>query len=456
MGNNSMLETVKSTISEYRMLEPGEPVVCALSGGADSTALLRVLLELGYGVRAYHLNHCLRGAESDRDEEFCRRLCIELGVPLIAERLDVHEEAEKQGESLETAARKLRYERFSAAAKGIKIATAHTADDNVETVLFNLARGTGAKGLAGIPPVRGNIVRPLIAVKREDVESYLSALGQVYVTDSTNAGTDFTRNRIRHGAVPVLRGVNPNLAETVGRLCGLLRQDDGYLTMLAEQAVSEASGKVGTGDGAFDVRCLLEKHPAVRSRALRIFAKRAGMPMKDFSALHVDALGRWLESGNPSAECSLPHGFTARREYASGRIVKEPGVEGISCVHLPVPCDTVIGDGHTRIRMRRLEKNEVFNKSFNTFCVDCGTIDFETLCVRSRHTGDRIRLSENGCGRTLKKLMIDRKIPRMRREGIAVIADKNGVIAVQDIGIDAARLPGEGGRLVIKIERIEG
>ncbi len=451
MGNSSMLDTVKHTIMEYRMLGPGEPVLCALSGGADSTALLRVLLELGYDVKAYHLNHCLRGGESDRDEEFCRRLCGEMGVPLIAERFDVHEEAEKQGESLETAARKLRYERFSAAAKGVKIATAHTADDNVETVLFNLARGTGAKGLAGIPPVRGDIVRPLIAVTRKDIENYLASLRQGYVTDSTNAEADFTRNRIRHGAVPVLRNVNPGLAETVGRLCGLLRQDDECLTILAEQTVLEAS----TGDGAFDVRCLLDKHPAVRSRALRIFAGMAGMPMKDFSALHIDALGRWLESGNPSAECSLPHGFTARREYASGRIVKESVVDGISCVHLPVPCDTVIGDGNTRIRIRRLEKTEVFNKSFNTFCVDCGTIDFTTLCVRSRRTGDRIRLSENG-SRTLKKLMIDRKIPRMRREGLAVIADKNGVIAVEDIGTDAARLHGEGGRLAIKIERTEG
>ena len=146
------------------MLETGENVLVALSGGADSTALLLSLRELGYPVRAFHLNHCLRGAESDRDEAFCRRLCEKLGVELTVERVDI---AAAAGDSaVEETARRIRYARLEHAAHGAKIAVAHNADDNLETMLFHLVRGTGAKGLTGIPPVRGRIIRPLIEVER--------------------------------------------------------------------------------------------------------------------------------------------------------------------------------------------------------------------------------------------------------------------------------------------------
>ena len=148
-----MLDTVKRTIFDYMMLETGENVLVALSGGADSTALLLSLRELGYPVRAFHLNHCLRGAESDRDEAFCRALCGKLGVALTVERVDV---AAAAGDSaVEETARRIRYARLEHAAHGAKIAVAHNADDNLETMLFHLVRGTGAKGLTGIPPVRG-------------------------------------------------------------------------------------------------------------------------------------------------------------------------------------------------------------------------------------------------------------------------------------------------------------
>jgi len=444
-----MLDKVRRTIEEYHMLEPGGRVVCALSGGADSTALLRALLELGYNVRAYHLNHCLRGAEADRDETFCRELCKGLGVPFTADRVDVLGEAERAGESVETIARRLRYERLAALAGKDAVATAHTADDNVETVLFNLARGTGARGLAGIPPVRGNIVRPLINVERSELEIYLASLGQGFVTDSTNASLEYTRNRIRHGATPVLRDINPGLAGAVGRLCAQLRCDDECLTTLARRIISEAE----RSGGGFNVAPLCEAHPAVRTRALRMLAGKAGMPMRDFSAVHVEALERWLESDDPSAECTLPHGYIARREYGAGRISKISETTGKAPVCLAVPCNTVIWDGRARVIIGYPEKNKVFNKSFNTFRVDCGTIDFETLCVRTRRTGDSIRLSPNGYCRTLKKLMIDLKIPRLKRGDLMVIADKKGVIAVESIGVDAARLNGEGKQLEIRLER---
>ena len=194
-----MLDTVKRTISDYMMLETGENVLVALSGGADSAALLLSLRELGYSVRAFHLNHCLRGAESDRDEAFCRRLCEKLGVELTVERVDI---AAAAGDSaVEETARRIRYARLEHAAHGAKIAVAHNADDNLETMLFHLVRGTGAKGLTGIPPVRGRIIRPLIEVERREIEAFLRERGQDFVTDSTNADTVYTRNRLRQEVV---------------------------------------------------------------------------------------------------------------------------------------------------------------------------------------------------------------------------------------------------------------
>ena len=448
MGIKSMLGTIKQTLADYRMLEPGEPVLVALSGGADSVALLRALLALGYPVHAFHLNHCLRGAESDRDEAFCRALCEKLHVPLTVERIDVGAQARAAGEGVEAMARRIRYERLATAAQGGKIATAHTADDNLETMLFHLVRGTGPRGLAGIPPVRGNIIRPLIGVERAQVEAYLAEIGQDYVTDSTNADEVYTRNRIRHEVVPVLRRINPAVCGAAARLGGLLRQDEAYLGEQAEACLTRAARP----DGAWETAPLREAHPAVWSRALRLLAERSGMPMRDFTAQHVDALEQLMESEDPSAACSLPHGFCARREYGAVRLEKpETPVERPE-IPLLLPFDGTVWQGTVRLSLRRLEKNEVFYKSFNTFCVDCGTIDFASLCVRTRREGDRLRLTESGGSRTLKKLMIDRKTPRIRRDGLAVIADKNGVIAVQDIGMDCSRLPKGDARMQIKIE----
>lgn len=153
MRNNGLVRTAAETIRRYDMLRPGETVLAALSGGADSVSLLLVLQSLGYEVRAFHLNHCLRGAESDRDEAFCRALCEKRGVPLTVVRVDIA--ALSQGKAVEETARRERYAQLEKAADGCKIATAHTADDNLETVLFHLVRGSGARGLAGIPPRAG-------------------------------------------------------------------------------------------------------------------------------------------------------------------------------------------------------------------------------------------------------------------------------------------------------------
>ena len=446
MRNNSLVRTAADTIRRYDMLRPGETVLAALSGGADSVSLLLVLQSLGYEVRAFHLNHCLRGAESDRDEAFCRALCEKRGVPLTVVRVDIA--ALSQGKAVEETARRERYAQLEKAADGCKIATAHTADDNLETVLFHLVRGSGARGLAGIPPVRGNIIRPLLNAERREIEAFLRENGQDYVTDSSNLSDDYTRNRLRHSVLPVLRSINEQAAQAALRLGEQLRQDEACLGGQAERCLQTAL----RADGAYLTAPFLACHPAVQGRALREAARRAGMPMRDLSQTHIEALERLLSSADPSAQLDLPHGFAARREYERFRIEKRESLPAAEAMALAVPFDGVWAGGN-RVKLRKLEKSEVFYKTVNTFCADCGTIDFASLCVRARQTGDRLRLTEKGGSRTLKKLMIDRKIPAAERDALAVIADKNGVIAVQNIGMDLSRAPKNGERLEIKIER---
>lgn len=441
----SLVKQTAQTIAQYEMLELGQKVLVALSGGADSVALLLVLRELGYPVCAYHLNHCLRGAESERDAAFVHSLCTKLGVSCMIEREDVQAYAEQIGESIETAARKLRYERLIGYAEkeGIgRIATAHTADDNLETMLFHLARGTGAKGMTGIPPVRGNLIRPLWHAVRTEIESYLGALGQDFVTDSSNLTLDYTRNRIRHTVVPVLRQVNPHCADAATRLAEQLREDDTTLHTLAQQALMAGETPNGIALCAFDT------FPAVQSRMLMQLLTQAGVPMQQVSARHIGLLTALLAPGD-FRSCSLPGGFRAYREQGCLRILHEPE-------RLPIPLfdgfSARLWDTATTLTITRKKPNEVFRKTCDTFLADCGTINFSTLRARVMTSGDRLRLAEARGFRQLKRIFADHHIPPSVQRGLAVLEDCRGIIAVQSVGVAYDRIPCGNDILEIRFE----
>ncbi|MEG2144737.1 MAG: tRNA lysidine(34) synthetase TilS, partial [Oscillospiraceae bacterium] len=211
-----MQNKVLEAIEKYKLINLGDSVTVALSGGADSVALLLVLLKLqeklGISIDACHVNHNLRGEEAKRDEAFCKELCEEKNVKLFIKSVDVLAYAKTNSVSTELAARELRYSALCQVANG-KIATAHTLSDSVETALFNLARGTGLRGLMGINPCRDNIIRPLTLVGREEIEAFLASENQSFVNDSTNFKNDFARNKIRNKVIPVLKEINPSLEQ---------------------------------------------------------------------------------------------------------------------------------------------------------------------------------------------------------------------------------------------------
>ena len=225
---DSFLKQVKDNIDRFSMLEEDENVLVGLSGGADSVALLLSLYKLGYKVKACHLNHCLRGDEADRDEYFCKNLCDKLNIELVIKRENIAEYAKSSKQSIETAAREIRYKFFDDVSNGCKIATAHTASDTIETMIFHLARGTGLTGLCSIPPVRGKIIRPLISLTRAEIEDFLQNINQDFVTDSTNLTDDYTRNKIRSQIIPVLKNINPQAEKAAVNLAFRLREEEDF------------------------------------------------------------------------------------------------------------------------------------------------------------------------------------------------------------------------------------
>ena len=395
-----MLNKVETFARQYQMISPGDKIICAVSGGADSVALLFGLYllkdKLKIQLSAAHFNHHLRGEESHRDEQFVRDFCDGYQIPLFVGSGNVV--AGKKG--LEAAARDARYA-FLRSLPG-KIATAHTADDNAETVLLHLVRGTGLKGLGAIAPINGNVIRPMLAVTRQDVEDFLSEYYLPHITDSSNETDDFLRNRLRHHVMPLLTAENPRLAENLSAMALRLRQD--------EQALSELAAI----DGAPQVTQLRAMPAAVRARALERFLKESGV--REPEAAHIRLAESLVFSENPSAEGYFPGGITIARNYDILERRKENGE--ISC------------------ELTCTEAEDIINTA------DAFTVKAQgTICVRSRQAGDTIRLP--GGTKSVKKLFIDKKIPAPQRHLVPIICDDLGILAIGGIGVNLDRAASE-------------
>ena len=418
-----MLNKMLAFLREQKMLAPGDTVICAVSGGADSVAMLFAFYllkeKLEIRLEAAHFNHHLRGEESDRDEQFVRAFCDRYDIPLHLGGARV--EAGKKG--LEAAARDARYA-FMRTLPG-KIATAHTADDNAETVLMHLVRGTGLKGLGGIAPIRGPIIRPMLKVTREDVEAFLEEWCLRHIEDSSNGSDQFFRNRIRHQVMPLLRQENPKLAANVSQMALRLRMDE------------EALARESQYQRLPDVTVLRTMPEALRSRMLDTFLKNAGVREPEDS--HIAMAQALVFSENPSARASFPGGVTITREYDRLTVLKEK--EAPEETELPCPGEVVFGG----IRVSCEAAREIVNTA-DTFTVS----PQGKLLLRNRRGGDAIRLS--GGSKSLKKLFIDRKIPAAQRDQIPVLCDEAGILGVYSIGVDRNRAAEELPAIMIRFE----
>ena len=334
-----MLEQVRTLTREYDMLPPGGTVLCAVSGGADSMCLLHLLWQLGeaegFQVAAAHYNHNLRGAESTRDEDFVRQQCQKWHIPLAVGSGDVAGQAARQGTGVEETARAMRYDFLQQAAAEMgacRIATAHNADDNAETLLLHLVRGSGLQGLTGIPPRRGDIVRPLLTVPRAEIVSYLETHGIAFVEDSSNADSRYTRNYLRHQVMPLLRACNPRLTEHLGQTIRHLRQDNDYLNAQAYQACQAA--RWAEDDLVIEAGIVAALSDAVAPRAVRRLLEMTGDGDTGCSAAHLDAVVELCRGEDPSAVVFLPRGRLAQRIYRELLITTQSDPDTFSPVAL--------------------------------------------------------------------------------------------------------------------------
>ncbi len=432
---------------EYDMLPADAVVLCAVSGGADSMCLLHMLYSLsaeyGFTLRCAHFNHNLRGEESLRDEEFVRARCQEWGIPITCGSGNVAAEAAQTGRGIEETARDLRYAFLECTAKEVgatRIATAHTANDNAETMLFHMVRGAGLQGLTGIPPRRGNLVRPLLFATRVEIEEYCSVHGVPYVIDSTNDDESYARNFLRHQVIPLLKQLNPRAIENLSAAAGRLREDNDYLTGLAIEIADRA--RMTEAGLVIEICELADLPDAVANRVVRQLMGRAGGGKNCISA-HIHSVLGLCRNGDPSGSVDVP-GLSVRRMYEE-LLFAPAGEEKNLPPMTPVREGerTVYGNTGWSITCSRSVCPENGFKNPDSFFLACDKIE-GPLVLRPRQTGDSIKLPGRGT-KTVKKLLIDEKIPLMYRDLLPVLADDAGVVAVASFGPDGYYLaqPGE-------------
>ena len=434
--NKSLYSLPQKFISPHTVtgLDESAPILAAFSGGADSSALLYMLAEYsrqcGVKVYAAHVNHMIRGEEADRDEAFCRSVAEKLGIEIFVCRRDVPTYAKESGKSIETAARDVRYEFFDSVMKEHDIpllATAHNANDNLETMLFNMVRGCGLAGMCGIPESRfckhGTVVRPILSMSKREILSYCEQKGISYVTDSTNTDTDYTRNKIRAEVIPALLEINSGAVENASRLSDSLREDALCLTGMADWFLSELGD-----DMSIETEKILGSPPAVANRALMsmFYGLTDG---KNLEGVHIGAIRALCKSAVPHSRIHLPYGIDAAIEngrlHFLSREEKAAPPEDFS-VTLNRG-ETFISQINAKIIMGNSQKQKNIYKNSILLYFDSAKI-CGSLVARNRKGGDKITV--NGVNKSIKKLLCDKKIPLSVRYRLPLLCDDNGVVAV--------------------------
>ncbi len=422
-----------SAISRFGMLDHGDAVVVGVSGGADSMALLHLLYTLTpeYDLKLIvcHVNHGIRGEEALRDERLVTDYCAQLGIACEAVHVDVPALAQQKGLSIEECGRGVRYETFERLARpsGAKIATAHTLSDSLETMLFHLARGTGLRGLCGIPPVRGNIIRPLIDVTREEVEGYCARHNIPYITDSTNFLPDYTRNRIRGEVVPPLLSIHPAGAQAIGRTINAIREDERYLSELADEALRQSV----LFDG-FDAARLCSLPSSLRARAVASILRQHSVSVR---AGFIEKLSLML--CEEKAAITLTAGVSARIERGVLRIERQCNADLPDyLVPLSEGVCTLFDKTQVEVKTMRDSDEDCLKKIHPKLLKNM--LDYDSIIgtayFRPRREGDSIRLFGRGCTKKLKKLMNEQGVLPAQRAYVPVLADEQGVIWVHGFG----------------------
>ena len=422
-----MTSEVIKTVSQHLMISWGDTVGIGLSGGADSVALLHILNackdELGIKkLKAVHVHHGIRGDEADRDLEFSKSLCEKLDVEFISFNVNVPEEAEKTGESLEECARRLRYECFERV-ECDKFATAHNLNDNAETLIFNLARGSSLSGLCGIPYKRDKYIRPLLDSARAEIEEYLNKNNLDFVTDSTNLSDEYTRNKIRHKILPLLFEINPSFDKAFLKCIDSLKTADDYILISAKDLLEKAKN-----DDYYDCTAFENSHIAVKNQIVSLILKEQNV--KDISREHIKSVLHIIENGGKASLGGNVTAFCERKKlcFTEPEITEdfEFSLE-FKNQELATPC------GLYSIHIKDKKDLQKLNiKNIDKF-IDCDKISSDVF-VRNRRDGDSYKPASRGT-KALKKLFNEAKTPVCDRSKMLILTDSEGIIWTEFFGV---------------------
>jgi len=432
----SVIEKAQSAILRHGMIEKGDIVVVAVSGGPDSVCLLDVLYRLkdslGISLVIAHFNHLLRSGEDEEETRFMQSLSKLYDIPLETD--EWREGPQPSGGSKEEQARKARYaflEGVRERCGARRIAVAHNLNDQAETVLMRLLRGSGPMGLSAMSPVREDIIiRPFLAVKRDEIISYLQSGGLKYMIDSSNNSNIYLRNRIRLEVIPALEKVQPSVINSLTRLAGIMRQDEAYLAKEASGLFGELKREEREGAIALDITALNSLHPALRGRVLRYAVIAVKGDLFRVGEVHIRALETLIANLSPSASVRLPDGITVRRQYdlvlfekkgARPSVLKELVIPGPGRYHMQYPPQIINVE-----EFKGVSSNPSAATPHEAY-LDAGLIKYP-LKVRGVRPGDRFIPMGMDQPKKLKEFFIDRKVPRMERPFVPILTCRGEIV----------------------------
>lgn len=476
--NTHVIKTVLQTVSEYGMLNKGDSVLTAISGGPDSVALLHVLKELAstflLRLGIAHLNHGIRGKDSDQDAEFTASLAQQLSIPFYTEKVDVPQYKSDHKLSLEQAARRVRYDFFSRMSithKFNKIAIGHHADDNAEMILMALFRGSGPLGLSGIPPVRdirdNTIIRPLIRLTKSEIEEYVSVNKLSYVIDASNRDTKYFRNKIRHELIPVIRHqYNPKITGSLNRLADIVRMEEDWTEQLTAPLFQPLLSEKANQSIALYIPQIMDLHIAAKRRLIRFILRKIKKDLKRITFDHIDAVIRLMEDGPVRGRLDLPDRILVRRNHDDLLFSKENKRlrsiktflteddirDYIYYINLQKPVHVKEINAIVSFMEKDVEQTQdVCSAGQKVAFFDIKKIQ-GPLMIRNFRSDDRfIPLGMTG-RQTVKKFLANHKVPRQERCGWPVLTDKDKILWVMGHRIDDAVKVTSSTRKVLKAE----
>lgn len=456
-----IFDKVLSTINKHNLIQKGDKIVLGLSGGPDSVCLLHVLnrLKKDFNIEIYaaHLNHQIRGIEAQKDALYVSKLCEDMGIIFFVKSINVPKYCENEGLSLEEGARKLRYEMFYEIKDKIKvnkIAIGHNLNDQAETVMMRIMRGTGLKGLKGIDYIRDNcIIRPILDVERNEIEEYCEAYNLNPRIDKTNLENIYTRNKIRLDLLPYMKdNFNSNVIESIVRMSNSLKSDNDYIEKEAEAKFREVSNIKEKGFVEINLDDFVCLHDAIKVRVLRNSIKHILGDTNFVDQRHIEDIMSLEDNSKVNKMLTLPRNIFVYRKKDSIILTNEEIVNEEIEFYYNVP-----SNGFIKIKeLKQIIETQVMSiDRYKSMKLDNSSKGFDFnkvkggIVIRSRRQGDKIKLAMGS--KKVKDLFIDLKIPREERCKIPIITDSEGIICVGDYKISENYKIDENTKEVLKI-----